>query len=399
MSEILKETAIVEKRNVLNELRSKNMTLQELRFLSIYLSRINARDISSRVVRFPLNDFRKIMNLKAGEHIEYFKASIRNILQQVVEVPNENGVGYTAFQLFKRARVEKDENNEWYVEFNAHDDALPLMFDFKERYFKYELWNALRLKSSNQLRMYEILKQYEKIGRCELTVQKLREMLGINENQYSGRTGWSCFRNFVLDACQKALKQSTDICYTYESGKKGRGGKWLTVIFYIQKNEDYVDQLTLNEFVAQQPEPEPLVQTAEEIKKTDEVKEFIEEGEVKEFIEDNEAKEFIEEFEIEDETEEKMIEPYGSELNMQLARACDYEFKKEQIEIISSLICDLPIPEEKMTKDLDLGREIWLESLYRKFLAIARKKEREGEPIKPASRFNYFCRMIIAYSD
>ena len=30
------ETAIVEKRNILNELRSNNMTLQELRFFSIY---------------------------------------------------------------------------------------------------------------------------------------------------------------------------------------------------------------------------------------------------------------------------------------------------------------------------------------------------------------------------
>ena len=32
------------------------------------------------------------------------------------------------------------------MEINASDDALPLMFDFKNRYFKYELWNALRLK-------------------------------------------------------------------------------------------------------------------------------------------------------------------------------------------------------------------------------------------------------------
>lgn len=37
MSELF-ETAIVEKRNVLNELRSNNMTVQELRFFSIYLS-------------------------------------------------------------------------------------------------------------------------------------------------------------------------------------------------------------------------------------------------------------------------------------------------------------------------------------------------------------------------
>ena len=253
MSELF-ETAIVEKRNILNAVRSNSMTLQELRFFSIYLSKINPWDKSTRVVRFPLDDFRRIMGLGAGENITHFKYTIRHILQQIVEVPNEKGTGYAAFQLFKKAKVEKDEQDEWYVEFDAHDDALPLMFDFKNRYFKYELWNALRLKSPNQVRMYEILKQYEGLGKRELTIIELRELLGIGKKEYADRTGWSNFKKKVLDSCQQALKETTDICYTYERGRVGKGGKWLTIIFHIKKNEDYVDQLTLDEFIQQQPE-------------------------------------------------------------------------------------------------------------------------------------------------
>ena len=60
MSELF-ETAIVEKRNVLNELRSNNMTVQELRFFSIYLSKINPWDKSTRAVRFPIEEFQRIM--------------------------------------------------------------------------------------------------------------------------------------------------------------------------------------------------------------------------------------------------------------------------------------------------------------------------------------------------
>lgn len=48
------------------------------------------------------------------------------------------------------------------------------MFDFKERYFKYELWNALSLSSPNQIRMYEILKQYEKIGQRIIQLDELK---------------------------------------------------------------------------------------------------------------------------------------------------------------------------------------------------------------------------------
>ena len=261
MSELF-ETAIVEKRNVLNELRSNNMTVQELRFFSIYLSKINPWDKSTRAVRFPIEDFQRIMGF-GRLNLNQLKESTNSLLGKVVSVPDERG-GFLAFTLFKRCRVSRDDNNEWFIEIDASDDALPLMFDFKNRYFKYELWNALRLKSPNQVRMYEILKQYEGLGKRELTVTELRELLGINKNEYSGRTGWSDFKRYVLDSCQQALKETTDICYTYERGKVGKGGKWLTIIFYIEKNTDYIDQLSLDEFINMQPQPEPIDITSED---------------------------------------------------------------------------------------------------------------------------------------
>ena len=141
------ETAIVEKRNVLNELRSNNMTLQELRFFSIYLSKINPWDKSTRSVRFPIDDFQKIMGF-GRLNMSQLKASTDSLLCKVVHVPDDRG-GYTAFTLFKRCRVSQNDDNEWFMEIDASDDALPLMFDFKNRYFKYELWNALRLKSAH----------------------------------------------------------------------------------------------------------------------------------------------------------------------------------------------------------------------------------------------------------
>lgn len=355
MSELF-ETAIVEKRNVLNELRSNNMTLQELRFFSIYLSKINPYDISTRVVRFSLDDFRRIMGLGVDMNITHFRYTVRHILQQIVEVPNENGSGFSAFQLFKEAIVEKDNNDEWYVEFDAHDKALPLMFDFKNRYFKYELWNALRLKSPNQVRMYEILKQYEGLGRRDLTITDLRELLGIGKNDYSGRTGWSDFKKRVLDNCQQALKESTDICYTYERGKVGKGGKWISIIFHIEKNTDYMDQLTLNEFIEMQPNPEPL-----DLETTNE--------------------------------DEKWLRVYGSERLAILAEGCKYEFDREQMEQISRVLVRINIPKDRITNDLTYGRQFYLQEKYAALNAEASKKTKKGErPIK--NRFKYFLRML-----
>lgn len=249
---VIKQNYLVKKRNILNEIRSNNMTLQELRFFSIYLSKINPNDISTRVVRFPISDFQAIMEL-GRINMDYMKIVTNSLLSKIVNIPTEHG-GYTAFQLFECCKIDIDNNAEWYIEINAHDKALPLMFEFKDKYFSYQLWNALRLKSTNQLRMYEILKQYEKIGTRILSIEELRNLLGIGKKEYKE---YKNFRIRVLDACQQALAENTDIKFTYEPyGKKGKGGKILFLKFTIQKNTNYVDQLSLDKFIEQNKEIE-----------------------------------------------------------------------------------------------------------------------------------------------
>lgn len=242
----IKKHHLVKKRNILNEMRTEDMALQELRFFSIYLSKINPNDEKTRLVRFSLSDFKKIMELKRLDKTD-IEPSIEKLLQRIVKVPNDSGYGFTAFQLFKECKVDKDENGLYYVEIDAHDKALPLMFDFKSRYFTYKLWNTLRLKSANQLRMYEILKQYEFAGQRTIDLKELKSLLGFAPNEY---TRWANFKTRVLDSCQKALMENTDIKFSYETLKAGK--KVISIVFTVSKNENYADPLSLNEFIAEQ---------------------------------------------------------------------------------------------------------------------------------------------------
>jgi len=339
------ETAIVQKRNVLNELRANNLTLQELRFFSIYLSKINPYDKSTRTVTFKLSDFQKIMDFKRLNIVQ-LKAATDSLLTKLVHIPLESG-GYDSFQLFKKCRIDKNNSGEWYVSIDAHDDALPLMFDFKDRYFKYALWNALRLKSANQIRMYEILKQYETIGKREIKISDLRELLGIAPNEYPR---WNNFKARVLDSCQQALKETTDICFTYERGKTGTGGKWLTIIFHISKNTDYVDQLTLFEFIG-----EGGGATAE--------------------------------------PPEQQLEFCNTKADDNTAfysGACDDEFTVTEIESLIAIINTMELPPHEM--GAAFARYHYLLEQYTRFKAIA-----ERTAIK--NRYSYFYTMIQAERD
>lgn len=234
-----------EKVNILNEMRSNSMTLQELRFLSIYLSKINARDEDTRVVRFQLDEFKKIMEL-GRLNIKSLKDSTARLLQKVVSIPDDNG-GYSQFQLFSDIEVKQYEYGSWYIEIDCHNKALPLFFNFKKNYFTFELWNELRLKSVNQIRMYEILKQHQRQATYIFELKELRELLAIKESQYKR---FGDFKTYVLEPCKIALAKNTDIIYNYELIKKG--AKVIAIKFFIEKNKNYKNPLRLEDFLTEQ---------------------------------------------------------------------------------------------------------------------------------------------------
>jgi len=335
------ETAIVQKRNMLNELRTTLHSTQELRLFSIYLSKINPYDTNTRVVRFPLTDFQRIMNF-GKLNIAQLKASANSVLKSQVFLPKDNG-GFKGVNLFETFEVDQDSAGNWYVEINATNAALPLMFDFKDRYFKYELWNALRLKAPSQIRMYEILKQYEYIGKREIEVKELQELLGVNY------TRWDRFKAKVLDGCQQALKDTTDICFTYERGKTGTGGKWLTIIFHISKNTDYVDQLTLFEFIGGGATANP--------------------------------------------PDDQQIELCNTKADDSIAfynGACNDEFTATEIESLIAVINTMELPQHEM--GAAFAKYHYLLEQYTRFKAIA-----ERTAIK--NRYSYFYTMLVSERD
>ncbi|MBE5851250.1 MAG: RepB family plasmid replication initiator protein [Lachnospiraceae bacterium] len=248
---MIKKENKIEKRNDLNELRARQMTMQQLRFFAIYLSRINARDESTRRVSFPLQDFQKIMGLTrmSTASVENIKAATRGLLCQVVTIPKENG-GYSQFQLFKECEVDQNSAGAWTVTIDAHDKALPLFFDFKEKYFIYDVGNVLRLASANQIRMYEILKQRQNMVQ-PVTIQlaELRELLGVDPGAYPE---YNDFKKWVIDKAKKELAAQTDITFTYSPIRAGR--KVAALEFTISKNAANFPQMSIAEWIHAQPE-------------------------------------------------------------------------------------------------------------------------------------------------
>ena len=246
----------IEKSNALNEVRNSRMTISQVRLLSIYLSKINPRDIDSREVSFKLNEYTKIMQFKQTNTTRMIKTA-EDLLGLTIRYYDQDGryssdglEGFVMCQIFKRFKLYKNGEGEWIVSIDCHDDALHLMFALQRYYFKYQLWNSLQLTSVKQQRMYDLLKQYEYAGVREISIKDLREELWLTPSEYPR---WERFKTRVLDASQEALSNYTDIKFTWEvSGKRGKGGKINYIKFNIEKNNSYVRRLTLNDYLTEQ---------------------------------------------------------------------------------------------------------------------------------------------------
>ena len=235
-------------------MKAENLTLQQIRFLIIYLSKINPLDESTRTVKFKLSSFQKIMEF-GKLNTKRLKQSTDALQSIKVSVPRNTKNGYESIVLFSRCLVDKDSNGEWFVEMSASVESMQYMFNLNKEYVKYQLWNILDLKSKHQFRMYEILKQYENKGKIEITIEKLRALLGIKDKEYQRFTH---LRERVLEPCQKALKEKTDIYFDFKKGKSGTGRAWRTIIFTIHPNiaKKALIESTAKEIkTTQQPQP------------------------------------------------------------------------------------------------------------------------------------------------
>ena len=100
----------------------------------------------------------------------------------------------------------------------------------KERFVSYNLKYILPLTSTYTIRIYQLLKEYEKLTKRYFTVEELQEILQVPKSYLP----YGKFKQKVLQVAEKDLLEHTDIYFTIEEEKEGR--KVSRLIFRIYKN-------------------------------------------------------------------------------------------------------------------------------------------------------------------
>ena len=81
--------------------------------------------------------------------------------------------------------------------------------------------------------MYELLKQYQKIGERTFSFEEILKLLGVENSSYASHYG--SFKARILNPIKKELEKKTDIKFEFEETKVAR--KVVSLRFIIQKTE------------------------------------------------------------------------------------------------------------------------------------------------------------------
>ena len=233
---------LIKKSNDLIEARYR-FDIWETRVFTTVLGEIDQADEDFRVYRIYMRDIIRDFDLNNGDAYEQLRQATRNLMGKkfYVNYEHDGAIREQIFHIIRKADVMKtmlDETrrkaNE-YVDISIEPEMKPLLLELKSRFTTYDMQNVAKFKSSYTLRIYEHLKQYERIGKRTMDIEYMKRIFELSSE-------YPLFANFYQKIIQPAFRdinQYTDLTITnIEKIKDGKKVESLLFVFKPKTKEE-----------------------------------------------------------------------------------------------------------------------------------------------------------------
>lgn len=230
------ENGLVVKHNDLIEAKYK-LNLVEQKIILYTVSQLDRDENNFKLVKVKISDIAELIGNEIHRYTEFKKIANDLMDKKVVLSSRPN--------LDMRWLASSEYIGEGIIELEFSEKLIPYLLQLKQRFTRYEIKNILSMKSSYSVRIYELMKQYENIGKREFELTEFKRCLGLKEDEYSRIYD---FERFVLKVAKEEINRDTDLIIDYE--KKRRGRKITGFLFIIEPRDTekqiYIE--FLNEF-------------------------------------------------------------------------------------------------------------------------------------------------------
>ena len=229
----------------------------EKKILNLAVLKANRREFPVKpnplltyIVKINRNDLLDIAGLDTRRDFRHIKNACKALNEKVLVFVDNEGKEFKTSSFITESELKNGE-----LKIGFYGRVIPFFNKLKKRFTSYDLLQTKAFTGKYTIRFYELIKQYENIGKREITIDALRKMFQL-EHKY---LIYADFRRSVIDSAQKELKEKSDIYFDYRQVKAGRNiisiiltiklnNSKIDKKYYLKRVNDYLANQTINDF-------------------------------------------------------------------------------------------------------------------------------------------------------
>ena len=220
----MEKKQIVNKNFSLINARYRLSTVQSKMVLKVISLINNKIDTEFETYQLSLDTFDFLTD---NENYTRLKTECENLMSRVLKIQTDDG--WLVANWFSSIEYK---NSKGVVECSIDPKLKPYLLEIKKNFKYYELYYIMKMGSEYSIRIYEMLKQYELIGKRKFELTELHEIL---QTPITFKKRYPNFRVDVLEVAVKEINKYSDITISFEPIKRSRAVFWIE--FTITKNE------------------------------------------------------------------------------------------------------------------------------------------------------------------
>lgn len=221
------------------------------------VSKLSPEDDDLQEYTFNIDEFLQFVGIRNKHYGPVLREMIKNLQSIVLLVEKPDGNGFNTYNWINFADYNKREKK---IVLSIEPRLRPYLLNLKGNFTKYNLWTAIRFKGRYTIRIYQLLKQYQKIGERTFDVEEFRAILGIGKDQYKQ---FKELNKWVIKYAKKEFETEyedsglfkSDISFNLETIRSGRSISQIKFMIIAQAHHQVlpfghpliVDEAKINE--------------------------------------------------------------------------------------------------------------------------------------------------------
>lgn len=209
------------------------LSARERKIVTYLISRIKPGDDPNTRFSFHVREFCEVCGINYLNNVSGVKDAIRKLANKsewVRTTDRINGKTVRAERLFRWMESVEFVPDTGIVEFNFPRNMGEQLFELRKNFTEFQLISILGMKNKYSIHFYQYLVSFKSIGKVELTLEELREILQLGDKYRD----YKDLNKFVLKPAIREINLFSDI--EVEMQKKSDAGRTVSSLLLLMKD-------------------------------------------------------------------------------------------------------------------------------------------------------------------